>query len=99
MALLYKITNAYTLDKLYGLDQSLNMGIRHGGFVNLLWAPLKRNNISAKKHDENKFSPNPVWRTDFGYFKDSILDGIDNALVEFNKKANAIINQAKIKFI
>ncbi|HDT1881956.1 TPA: hypothetical protein QHQ50_004849, partial [Enterobacter hormaechei subsp. steigerwaltii] len=49
MALLYKITNAYTLDKLYGLDQSLNMGIRHGGFVNLLWAPLKRNNISAKK--------------------------------------------------
>lgn len=48
MALLYKITNAYTLDKLYGLDQSLNMGIRHGGFVNLLWAPLKRNNISAK---------------------------------------------------
>lgn len=97
MALLYKITNAYTLDKLYGLDQSLNMGIRHGGFVNLLWAPLKRNNISAKKHDENKFSPNPVWRTDFGYFKDSILDGIDNALVEFNKKANAIINQAKNK--
>lgn len=95
MAINYKIMNAYTLDKLYGLDQSLNMGIRHGGIVNLLWAPLKKNSISAKKLSEIKFLPNPIWRTGFGYFKDSILDGIDEVLVKFNEKANLIISKAK----
>ncbi|PLM81038.1 hypothetical protein CWN47_36290 [Klebsiella variicola] len=64
--LMMKVSDGYTIDKLYGIDQSLNVGIRHGGIVNLLWAPLKNNGIAALKSKDSKFIPNPVWRNDFG---------------------------------
>ncbi|CAI1073988.1 hypothetical protein [Serratia quinivorans] len=90
-----KVVDAYTVDKLYGIDQSLNVGIRHGGMVNLLWAPLRNNTIATSKNKDNKFIPNPIWRSDFGYYKKDILDRMDKSLVYFNEEVNKIINESK----
>lgn len=95
--LIMKVSEGYTIDKLYGIDQSLNVGIRHGGIVNLLWAPLKNNGIAAQKSKDGKFIPNPVWRNDFGYYQKGFLDYIDKNLVILNEKINTIINAAKEK--
>lgn len=95
--LLYFLYSSYSLDKLYGLDQSLNMGIRHGGLVNLLWYPLKNNNLAALKSKDNVFQPNPIWRNLFGYHRESVLIKIDNALVEFNIRMHKLINSTKSK--
>ncbi len=95
--LMMKVSDGYTIDKLYGIDQSLNVGIRHGGIVNLLWAPLKNNGIAALKSKDSKFIPNPVWRNDFGYYNKGFLDSIDKNLVLLNEKLNTIINDAKEK--
>ncbi|WP_342222707.1 hypothetical protein, partial [Yersinia enterocolitica] len=95
--LMMKVSDGYTIDKLYGIDQSLNVGIRHGGIVNLLWAPLKNNGIAALKSKDSKFIPNPVWRNDFGYYNKGFLDSIDKNLVFLNEKLNTIINDTKEK--
>ncbi|HHK9522926.1 TPA: hypothetical protein ACQZHW_000689 [Enterobacter hormaechei] len=95
--LLYFLFSSYSIDKLYGLDQSLNMGIRHGGLVNLLWSPLKNNNLAALKSNDNAFQPNPIWRNLFGYHKESVLVKVDSALVDFNKRMHKLINSIKSK--
>ncbi|MEQ9941512.1 hypothetical protein ABRP58_05570 [Pectobacterium aroidearum] len=95
--LLYFIFSSYSLDKLYGLDQSLNMGIRHGGLVNLLWSPLKNNNLAALKSNDTAFQPNPIWRNLFGYHKESVLIKVDNTLIDFNIRMHKLINGIKSK--
>ncbi|KAB7669750.1 hypothetical protein [Plesiomonas shigelloides] len=95
--LIMKISDGYTIDKLYGIDQSLNVGIRHGGIVNLLWAPLKNNGIAAHKSKDGKFIPNPAWRHDYGYYNQEVLDLTDKHLVILNENLNTIINSAKDK--
>ncbi|EMK7709601.1 hypothetical protein V9P72_001076, partial [Yersinia enterocolitica] len=95
--IILKIVNFYTIDKLHGIDQSLNVGIRHGGMVNLLWAPLKNNAIAATKSKDNKFIPNHIWRNDFGYYGKKTLDNMDKSLVIFNEKVSEIISEAKDK--
>ncbi|WP_275234884.1 hypothetical protein [Pantoea ananatis] len=94
--LLYIIYNSYAVDRIYGLDQSLNMGIRHGGIINLLWAPIKENNLSATKLKDG-FTPNPSWRTFFGYYLESIFSKIDGELVKFNFEINKIISETRSK--
>ena len=86
----------YTINKLYGIDQSLNVGIRHGGMVNLLWAPLKDNNLAAIKK-EGKFFANPNWRIDSGYYKDDIIKIFNEELVKFNVNVNDLIQKSKSK--
>lgn len=95
--ILFKILEEYTVNKLYGIDQSLNVGIRHGGMVNLLWAPLKNNNLAANKSKDNKFFPNPSWRRDLAYYKEDILEKNDDLLVKFNVGINDLIQQYKTK--
>lgn len=95
--LLYVVYSAYALDKIYGLDQSLNMGIRHGGLINLLWYPLKNNDLAAIKSKDNKFSPNPIWRNFFGYFQESALTKVDEALISFNYRVHKLVSEVKSK--
>lgn len=95
--LLYLVYSAYALDKIYGLDQSLNMGIRHGGLINLLWYPLKNNDLAAIKSKENKFLPNPIWRNFFGYFQESALVKVDEALISFNYRVHKLVSEIKSK--
>ncbi|WP_417651241.1 hypothetical protein, partial [Klebsiella sp. FR21CHOU2579] len=95
--LLYVVYSAYALDKIYGLDQSLNMGIRHGGLINLLWYPLKNNDLAAIKSKDNKFSPNPIWRNFFGYFQESTLAKVDEALISFNYRVHKLVSEVKSK--
>ncbi|HIF9452677.1 TPA: hypothetical protein ACX6SO_001330 [Photobacterium damselae] len=95
--IIVSILEEYTINKLNGIDQSLNVGIRHGGMVNLLWAPLKDNNLSAIKSKDSKFFPNPKWKIDSAYYKDEILKKIDDHLVKFNIKVNNLILENKNK--
>ncbi len=50
-----KIIFEYSSNKLYGLDNSLNVGIRHGGLVNHLWAPLMVSEIHVVKSANGEF--------------------------------------------
>lgn len=93
--LLHQIAHEYSVNKVYGIDQSLNVGIRHGGLVNLLWAPLKNNDIAAKKSKDGKFFADPLWRQELGYYSDDVLEKIDKSLVTFNEDVNKLIQKYK----
>ncbi|WP_337167164.1 hypothetical protein [Vibrio parahaemolyticus] len=97
--LLLYILDEYTVNKLYGIDQSLNVGIRHGGIVNWLWSPLRSNNIAANKLSDGKFVADSAWKNklaiDFNYYRDDVLDSIFEKILDFNKEISQLILKTK----
>jgi len=59
--MLVHIVNEYSMNKLYGLDNSLNVGIRHGEVVDHLWASLKRYKIAGNRNDDNSFDTKDIF--------------------------------------
>ncbi|WP_335899964.1 hypothetical protein [Shewanella algae] len=90
--LLSYILQEYAVDKVYGIDQSLNVGIRHGGMKNLLWAPIKNNNLESLKLPDGKFAKkSSQCMQDIKYYKDEIIDNLDKEITSLNSKIDEII--------
>jgi hypothetical protein len=66
-----RIKDEYTSNKLFGLDNSLNIRIRHGGLFNFLWAPIKTYKINGIKK-ENSFKVDNLFE-DFALMNDEVI--------------------------
>jgi len=58
--MLVTILDQYAMNKLYGLDNYLNVGIRHGEVTDHLWAPLKHYSIAGNRTDDS-FKTNKIF--------------------------------------
>lgn len=77
-----KIIFEYASNKLYGLDNSLNIEIRHGVLFNFLWAPLKVSNIHVSKGSSGEFQVGHVLE-DFKLLNTEVATHIKQSLREF----------------
>jgi hypothetical protein len=57
----YKIRDEYSLNPIFGLDNFLNMNIRHGGIVNLLWSPIKKFKLAFLKNEKGFYEREEYW--------------------------------------
>jgi hypothetical protein len=99
--LIIHLVEEYTVNRLYGIDQSLNVGIRHGGMLTLLWSPMRKYNLAANKISKGKFVVDDVWKSNFkinfNYFKDTVLQPISERIIDFNKELSSIYLDYKSK--
>ncbi|MGL4764941.1 MAG: hypothetical protein ACRC2N_07935 [Aeromonas sp.] len=95
------LVEEYTVNRLYGIDQSLNVGIRHGGMLTLLWSPMRKYNLAANKISKGKFVVDDVWKNNFkinfNYFKDAVLQPLSERIIDFNKVLSSIYLDYKSK--
>ena len=56
-----KIFTEYTVNKLFGLDNCLNMKFRHGEIRNHLWSVLRQQNIQGKKLSPTEYDVDTVF--------------------------------------
>ncbi|PKG85106.1 hypothetical protein CXF85_05735 [Colwellia sp. 75C3] len=79
-----KIFKEYTVNKLFGLDNSLNVGFRHGEIVNHFWAPLKSNKIAGRKLEDGTFNVEAIFE-DYKLYDHEVLNNIKNSYSSFLK--------------
>ncbi|MGR5131173.1 hypothetical protein [Vibrio alfacsensis] len=89
------IRDVFTLSPTDGLDYFLNMNIRHGGIVNLLWGPAKKHNLCYLKTDKGNFEKDQYWFDHNPYMSIETRSKLDNALREFSKGLDKKIQQIK----
>lgn len=86
--LLLSIYREYTVNKLHGLDNCLNLRFRHGEVRNHLWSPLRKQGLAGRKAANNKFSVDEVFE-DYRLFNEESLShaktSLSNFLVEIEK--------------
>ncbi len=82
LRMLDRILEQYTSNKLYGLDNSLNVGIRHGGLFNHIWAPMKRNEIAGSKLKNDEFSTGDILG-DFKLLNKEVANKISSSVSSF----------------
>ncbi|PWQ93737.1 hypothetical protein [Leucothrix arctica] len=89
------IRDEYAVNKSYGLDNYLNLNIRHGGMVNHLWSPIKANNLSCEKNSDGEYEDNDFWKNHYSLRTKESLKEINTALVVFTKSMDSLITEAK----
>ncbi|MCX9487249.1 hypothetical protein IG512_17540, partial [Vibrio cholerae] len=77
-----QVRDVFTLSPTNGLDYFLNMNIRHGGIVNLLWGPAKKHNLCYLKTDKGHFEKNQYWFDQNPYMTPKTRTELDNAFRE-----------------
>lgn len=80
--LLLSIFREYTVNKLHGIDNCLNLRFRHGEIRNILWSSLRKQKLSGKKISERKFDVEEVF-VDYQLFNEDSLKNAKSALNEF----------------
>ena len=93
--LYYQIRDAFTLSPAYGLDYFLNMNIRHGGIVNLLWGPAKTHKLCYLKTEKGHFEKEQHWFDHNPYMNAETRELLDNSLRKFSKKLDKKIQETK----
>lgn len=96
--IVYKIRNEFALGGEYSLDGYLSINIRHGVLDGHLRAPLSKYNLlTTYRVEKDDYDVNERWMY---AIKDSVLrKEIKEAVVEFNKKIESIINNWKNNLI
>nr|WP_182027723.1 hypothetical protein [Vibrio parahaemolyticus] len=79
-----QVRDVFTLSPTNGLDYFLNMNIRHGGIVNLLWGPAKKHNLCYIKTDKGQFEKNQYWFDHNPYMLPNTRNELDDALRNFS---------------
>lgn len=97
--LVSRIFKEYAVNKLYGLDNCLNLNFRHGELRNHLWSPLRQQNITGKKISENKFNVDSVFadynllgnelKETLKHKLNKLLSDIEYTIFNFRKRCNA----------
>ncbi|MGR5126655.1 tetratricopeptide repeat protein [Photobacterium swingsii] len=93
--LYYQIRDAFTLSPAYGLDYFLNMNIRHGGIVNLLWGPAKTHKLCYLKTEKGHFEKEQYWFDHNPYMNAETRELLDNSLRKFSRKLDKKIQETK----
>lgn len=79
----------------HGLDYFLNMNIRHGGIVNLLWGPVKTHKICYQKTDKGYFEKEQYWFNQNPYINAETKELLDSALRKFSKNLDLELQRVK----
>ncbi|EHD2233122.1 TPA: HAMP domain-containing histidine kinase [Vibrio vulnificus] len=90
-----QVRDVFTLSPTNGLDYFLNMNIRHGGIVNLLWGPAKKHNLCYLKTDKGHFEKNQYWFDQNPYMTPNTRTELDNAFREFSIGLDKKIQEIK----
>jgi hypothetical protein len=90
-----QVRDVFTLSPTNGLDYFLNMNIRHGGIVNLLWGPAKKHNLCYLKKDKGNFEKNQYWFDQNPYMAPKTRTELDNAFREFSIGLDKKIQEIK----
>jgi hypothetical protein len=85
-----KIFKEYTVNKLFGLDNCLNVGFRHGEIVNHLWAPLKSNKIAGRKLEDSTFNVEAIF-DDYKLYQPNVLNDLKDSYSNFLKEIDQTI--------
>ncbi|TCI04923.1 GHKL domain-containing protein [Corallincola luteus] len=93
--LYYQIRDVFTLSPSHGLDYFLNMNIRHGGIVNLLWGPAKSHKICYQKNDKGYFEKERYWFDQNPYITAEAREFLDSSLRKFSKQLDFEIQKIK----
>ncbi len=93
--LYYQIRDMFTLSPTYGLDNFLNMNIRHGGVVNLLWGPAKAHNLCYLKTEKGHFEKELYWFDHNPYIKSATRETLDESFRRFSKDLDKKIQGIK----
>jgi hypothetical protein len=91
----YKVRDEYTLNPVYGLDNFLNMNIRHGGIVNLLWFPIKKFKLAFLKNERGFYEREEYWFGQYPYLTPPNIALLSEAFERFSKTVDKHILQAK----
>lgn len=84
-----QISKEYTINKLHGLDNCLNLRFRHGEILNHLRAPLRSQGIAGNKLDDSEFNVDEVFK-DFSLFNSDSLSKAKEAHSNFLFELNTI---------
>jgi hypothetical protein len=95
LELFYKIRDEYSINPVYGLDNFLNMNIRHGGIVNLLWYPIKKYKISYLKNKKGSYEKENYWFEQYPYLTDKNKVILSDAFTDFSKAIDKHVQIAK----
>ena len=95
LELFYKIRDEYTISPLYGLDNFLNLNIRHGGIINLLLGPIKTHKIFYLKNDKGIYERENYWFEQYVYLNKENRELIDDALRSFSRSIDKEVQMAK----
>ncbi|MDP5147566.1 hypothetical protein ORI98_14075 [Shewanella sp. ULN5] len=90
-----QVRDAFTLSPTNGLDYFLNMNIRHGGIVNLLWGPAKKHKLSYLKTDKGHFEKNKYWFDQNPYISPQTRSVLDDAFRSFSIGLDKKIQEIK----
>ncbi len=88
-----QIAKEYTINKLHGLDNCLNLRFRHGEIANHLRSPLRKHGIAGVKISETEFNVDEVFQ-DYTLFNENNLEKAKSAHSIFLTK----LNQAILEF-
>lgn len=93
--LFYKIRDEYTISPLYGLDNFLNLNIRHGGIINLLLGPIKAHKLFYLKNDKGIYERENYWFEQYVYLSKVNRELIDDAFRQFSRAIDKEVQTAK----
>ncbi|KAB7687911.1 hypothetical protein GBN24_13690 [Plesiomonas shigelloides] len=93
--LFYKVRDEYTISPLYGLDNFLNLNIRHGGVINLLLGPIKAHKLFYLKNDKGIYERENYWFEQYVYLSKTNRELIDDAFRRFSKCFDKEVQAAK----
>ncbi|HAT1671275.1 TPA: hypothetical protein I8Y16_005191, partial [Raoultella ornithinolytica] len=93
--LFYKIRDEYTISPLYGLDNFLNLNIRHGGIINLLLGPIKAHKLFYLKNDKGIYERENYWFEQYVYLSKVNRELIDDAFRRFSRSIDKEVQTAK----
>jgi hypothetical protein len=95
LELYLKVRDEYTISPLYGLDNFLNMNIRHGGIVNLLWSSIKKNKLSYLKNKKGFYEVDKYWDEQYPYMIDKNRQVLHQAFITFSQDIDKLVQKAK----
>ncbi|NFI93865.1 hypothetical protein FC961_05590 [Clostridium botulinum] len=91
--IILKIRDAFVSSDEYGLDGYLSLNIRHGTLADQLRRPLVKTNLFTTFDVEKKeYIINPMW---LNKLEDSDQNNLRDAIIEFNKETEEIIEYLK----
>ncbi|MGR3968779.1 hypothetical protein, partial [Shewanella sp. 1180_01] len=90
-----QVRDVFTLSPTNGLDYFLNMNIRHGGIVNLLWGPAKQHKLCYLKTDKGNFEKNQYWFDQNPYMPPLTRSLLDDSLRDFSIGLDKKIQEVK----
>lgn len=89
------LRDSFVFDEEYGFDKNLSTEIRHGFFGNCMRAVLQENRLLSEINENGSYKKDDYWKHTCSMLLESIWNEIDDCIIDFTKKTNALISEAE----